>query len=89
MTALLRCPGHVCNARCHDGHWDTRCRCVCGGRYHGVGSDRAPHLVAEDLLAGTLESPLRTHALTVLADLGIQVGQPPLPGMPRLGGDPT
>ena len=29
-----------CDARCHDAH-EPKCDCMCKGRYHGIGSDRA------------------------------------------------
>jgi len=31
-----RCVGR-CDARCHEAKGD-RCRCICGGAFHGVGS---------------------------------------------------
>jgi hypothetical protein len=31
----------VCNARCYDGKPETKCRCVCGGKNHAVGLEKA------------------------------------------------
>lgn len=38
-----------CDAKCHDARRGP-CRCVCGGRYHGRGSQAAQDQLTEDFL---------------------------------------
>ena len=39
-------PARRCDASCHKAKPGSKCRCVCGGRYHGVGSSE----VAQEML---------------------------------------
>jgi hypothetical protein len=42
MTSVIRGRGRRCDARCYDGASPRdACRCICGGRNHGVGLRRA------------------------------------------------
>lgn len=41
MSVLIRQEGRRCDARCYNGKSTTKCRCVCGGRNHGGGPDKA------------------------------------------------
>lgn len=40
-----------CDAKCHEAT-EPDCDCVCGGRYHGRGTQTARELIRADLLAG-------------------------------------
>lgn len=40
-----------CDARCHDAT-SQECDCICGGRYHGKGTDRALDEMNDDMRAG-------------------------------------
>jgi hypothetical protein len=40
-----------CNATCHQAR-TPQCICPCGGRYHGVGREKAAEMFAEDVKAG-------------------------------------
>lgn len=38
-----------CDYRCYNGQPDHKCRCICGGQFHGVGLDAARALTWEHL----------------------------------------
>lgn len=40
MSTLISVKGGRCNARCYNAKHE-KCVCVCGGRNHGVGHDKA------------------------------------------------
>lgn len=50
-----------CDATCHNAKEPT-CRCICGGRLHGVGADRAVEKNTRDLLGDDLTDRLREFA---------------------------
>ena len=86
MTSLLR----YCDAKCHNASPHGKCGCrSCAGRLHGKGG-RAKYVLARLLererfpLGERFPLAERKHALNALADLGVQVGQPYLPGMETL-----
>lgn len=64
MTTLLVAGGQRCTARCYSAT-EPECTCICRGRNHGVGRERAlaqtPDLVAtaDGPLVAVLELPLR------------------------------
>lgn len=47
-----------CDATCHNATGDM-CRCVCGGRLHGIGADHALERNTRDLLGDELVEQLR------------------------------
>lgn len=59
MTTLIshysgggRCVGR-CDTRCHDARGPI-CRCICGGRFHGMGFAQAQYKVKDDGVQGAL-----------------------------------
>lgn len=61
MTTLLQVGdsegAQRCDAKCHTAG-EPECDCVCGGRYHGRGSEGATELMQQDLEAGRYGSDL-------------------------------
>jgi hypothetical protein len=55
---LLALDGRACDARCHAAATDTACSCICGGRFHAVGSTDAARLtlIADHGLTGYLDT---------------------------------
>lgn len=47
---IMRLGESACDARCHDAKGAT-CRCICNGKYHGVGA-RAMEKLHEDIRDG-------------------------------------
>jgi len=41
-----------CDAKCHDAKPDTKCDCVCGGRYHALGAATAIDQCRQDVIDG-------------------------------------
>lgn len=46
-----------CDAKCHDAT-EPDCDCVCGGRYHGRGSEGALHRIHADVTEGRFGAEL-------------------------------
>jgi len=44
-----------CDSRCHTAR-GPKCRCICGGRYHGCGSSEIAERMVEEALAGMYPS---------------------------------
>lgn len=40
-----------CDSRCHNAQ-GKRCTCICNGRYHGLGSEKASKLIIKDFQKG-------------------------------------
>lgn len=76
MATIIRTGGalgnHRCDARCHTADVGSDCDCICGGRYHAIGSTRAAQRrLTEDFLAGAL--PVKPGPdLTVRTTGGVQ-----------------
>jgi hypothetical protein len=51
----------VCNATCHRST-STRCTCICGGRYHGLGAKGASARLAQDIIEGVWGPDLQRKA---------------------------
>lgn len=59
-----------CDAVCHKARPDTRCSCVCEGRYHAIGSSPdAQRQLAADVVEGKLGPELAQLARESLAKL--------------------
>jgi len=41
MSAVLTIGNRSCSSRCYEGFPWTTCVCVCGGKNHAVGKDKA------------------------------------------------
>lgn len=41
MTVLIQQEHRRCDARCYNGKPTTKCKCICGGRNHAGGLDKA------------------------------------------------
>ena len=68
MTTLLilKVNGEVvsrCDARCYDADWEEHCGCVCLGRNHGVGLEKARNQSIIDLDELTREA-MKKHGKT-------------------------
>jgi hypothetical protein len=50
-----------CDAKCHDAT-EPDCDCICGGRLHGIGSDRAIEQNTRDLVGDELATELAGFA---------------------------
>jgi hypothetical protein len=50
-----------CDATCHNAKEPT-CRCICGGRLHGVGAENAVEQNTRDMLGDDLVDDLRRFA---------------------------
>lgn len=76
MTTLIAQEGSSgtqrCDAHCHNARRDTECRCVCRGRYHGVGIAEAVAGLRRDLADGALGAGVAEAARIVL-EHGLQL----------------
>lgn len=80
MTTIMVTGGAIgdgrCDARCHKAY-HRKCSCVCGGRYHGVGtSKRAEELLTEDLIEGGRLSEKQILAVRQAQALAEDAGRP-------------
>ena len=50
-----------CDARCHDATSST-CRCICGGRLHGVGGEYAIALNTRDVFGDDFAEAMHAYA---------------------------
>lgn len=50
-----------CDATCHDAT-EKKCVCICGGRYHGKGSEKVTGMLQEDLEEGVWGESLKAIA---------------------------
>lgn len=75
-------PTRVCNATCHNAR-TTKCKCICGGRYHGA-KGLAPAMLARDWLgkdwdAARTHTALQNGTLTIPSLIEDAVRQKKLP----------
>ena len=49
--------GRRCDAVCHRAK-GTKCECVCGGRFHGIGDEAAENVTDRELNDARLEAAL-------------------------------
>jgi hypothetical protein len=65
-----------CDARCHEAKEET-CTCICGGRLHGVGADRAVEQNTRDLLGEeSVQAFAKRHGLDA-GELELRYPPPP------------
>ncbi len=68
MTLMRGRDGRGCDARCHAAQGDA-CRCVCGGRHHGIGRARASLYEASGRLDAAASVPGTAAGLRQLVAL--------------------
>lgn len=86
IVAVYNSDGCVgrCDAHCHEAQ-EPKCRCICGGRYHGRGSSRAAQEALTEDWAPKIQAWIEANGVP-RQDLRVEMPEPFL--FPDMGDHP-